>query len=200
MNELLLIPRIIFLHGISCTWAFMASALILFTVLYALRAYATRDKFPPGPRPHPIVGHTFQVPTVKTWRYFEDLGRKYGALLIIYPISCSGWLILKTITGPIIRLHLGGDEIVVLNDPKDAEALVSLNLPRAYAYLLFCGYHSMQQLNQRSNNYSSRKPLVYAGKYQSQNKRMVLLPYGEELRKQRAAFHRMLQPRGKILT
>lgn len=52
------------------------------------------------------------------------------------------------------------------------------------------------QLNRRSHNYSSRKPLIYAGKYQSQNKRLVLLPYGDELKKQRAAFHRMLQPRG----
>ncbi|KAJ7919719.1 cytochrome P450 [Mycena leptocephala] len=50
-------------------------------------------------------------------------------------------------------------------------------------------------LGRRSHNYSSRPPLVYAGKYQSKNQRMVLLPYGEVLKRQRAAFHQMLQPR-----
>ncbi|KAG6852717.1 hypothetical protein C0991_009627, partial [Blastosporella zonata] len=37
--------------------------------------------------------------------------------------------------------------------------------------------------------------MVYAGQYQSHNKRLVLLPYGPELKKQRAAFYQMLQPR-----
>ncbi|KAG6812982.1 hypothetical protein H0H92_014913 [Tricholoma furcatifolium] len=81
---------------------------------------------------------------------------------------------IKLETGPIVRLSLAGDEILVLNNPIDAEEL----------------------LNRRSNNYSSRKPLVYAGKYQSHNKRLVLLPYGPELKTQRAAFYQMLQPRG----
>jgi hypothetical protein len=34
----------------------------------------------PGPTPYPLVGHTFQVPTVKTWRYFEKLYHQYGGL------------------------------------------------------------------------------------------------------------------------
>ena len=39
--------------------------------------------------------------------------------------------------------------------------------------------------------------MIYAGKYQSSDKRMVLLPYGDRLKRQRAAFHQMLQPRGR---
>lgn len=73
----------------------------------------------------------------------------------------------------MIHLSLGGNEILVLNDAKDAEEL----------------------LNRRSSNYSSRKQLMYAGKHQSKDKRLVLMHYGDELRKQRAAFHAMLQPR-----
>ncbi|THV03623.1 cytochrome P450 [Dendrothele bispora CBS 962.96] len=75
--------------------------------------------------------------------------------------------------GPIFRLNLAGSNMVVLARPEDAEEL----------------------LGRRSSNYSSRPPLIYAGKYQSNNKRMVLLPYGERLRLQRVAFHQMLQPR-----
>ncbi|RDB17750.1 hypothetical protein Hypma_001131 [Hypsizygus marmoreus] len=119
---------------------------------HVLKTKSNNSAYAPGPKPHPFVGHTFQVPATKIWRYFEKL---------------------SFIHGPIVRLSLAGDEILVLNDPADAEEL----------------------LNRRSNNYSSRKPLIYAGKYQSHNKRLVLLPYGNELKKQRAAFYQMLQPK-----
>lgn len=75
--------------------------------------------------------------------------------------------------GPVVRLSLAGNDTVVLSDAKDAEEI----------------------LVHRSHNYSSRKQLIYAGKYQSQNKRLVLLPYGTALKQQRAAFHQMLKPR-----
>ncbi|KAF8468544.1 cytochrome P450 [Gautieria morchelliformis] len=75
--------------------------------------------------------------------------------------------------GPITHLSLAGDHVVVLSDPVDAEEL----------------------LGRRSQNYSSRKPLIYAGKYQSNNKRFVMLPYGPALKKHRAVFTQMLQPR-----
>ncbi|KZT40308.1 cytochrome P450 [Sistotremastrum suecicum HHB10207 ss-3] len=116
------------------------------------RSSRRKPQSPPGPKPHWLVGHTFQVPQTKAWLYFEKLGKEFG---------------------PIVKLSLAGDDIVVLNDPKDAEEL----------------------LNKRSSNYSSRKPLIYAGRYLSGNKRLVLLPYGPTLKKQRQAFHQMLQPR-----
>ncbi|KAK7018236.1 cytochrome P450 [Favolaschia claudopus] len=106
----------------------------------------------PGPAPHPFVGHTLQVPVIKTWKYFERLAHEYG---------------------PIVKLSLNGNEIIVLSNPSDAEEL----------------------LGRRSRNYSSRKPLIYAGKYESNNLRLSLLPYGDVLKRQRAAFHQMLQPR-----
>ena len=94
--------------------------------------------------------------------------------------------------GPMVKLSLAGDDIIVLSRPADAEELV-----RTTTILLLCICTECRtQLGRRSHNYSSRRPLIYAGKYQSNNKRMVLLPYGEHLKKQRAAFHQMLQPRG----
>ncbi|KAF8217503.1 cytochrome P450 [Mycena galopus ATCC 62051] len=50
-------------------------------------------------------------------------------------------------------------------------------------------------LGRRSRIYSSRRPLIYAGKYESNNLRLSIMSYGEVLKKQRAAFHQMLQPR-----
>ncbi|KAJ7642988.1 cytochrome P450 [Mycena polygramma] len=113
-----------------------------------------RSKLPnlPGPPPHLFVGHTLQVPTVKTWKYFERLSHQYGK---------------------IVKVSLAGDDIVVLSDPSDAEEL----------------------LGRRARIYSSRRPLIYAGKYRSNNLRLTILPYGEVLKRQRAAFHQMLQPR-----
>ncbi|KAJ7789769.1 cytochrome P450 [Mycena olivaceomarginata] len=106
----------------------------------------------PGPPAYPLVGHILQVPTVKAWKYFERLAHQYG---------------------PIVKVSLAGDDIVVLSDPSDAEEL----------------------LGRRSRIYSSRRPLIYAGKYESDNLRLTMMSYGEVLKKQRAAFHQMLQPR-----
>ncbi|KAJ7806302.1 cytochrome P450 [Mycena olivaceomarginata] len=50
-------------------------------------------------------------------------------------------------------------------------------------------------LGRHSCNYSSRRPLIYAGQYESNNLGLLLLPYGDMLKRQRAAFHQMLQPR-----
>ncbi|KAK7459590.1 hypothetical protein VKT23_009570 [Stygiomarasmius scandens] len=78
--------------------------------------------------------------------------------------------------GPIAYLRLMGEHLVVLSDPNIAEEL----------------------LGTRSSNYSSRKYYPYAGKYRSGNKRMLLLPYNEEFKKQRAAMRLLFigdQPR-----
>ncbi|KZV85276.1 cytochrome P450 [Exidia glandulosa HHB12029] len=72
--------------------------------------------------------------------------------------------------GPMIRLTIAGGEMLVLNKLEDIDEI----------------------LVKRSGNYSSRKPLIYAGKYRSGDKRLVLLPYGPLLKKQRAAFFQML--------
>ncbi|KIJ46016.1 hypothetical protein M422DRAFT_250441 [Sphaerobolus stellatus SS14] len=80
--------------------------------------------------------------------------------------------------GPIVKLVFPGNDIVVLNDAEDVEEL----------------------LFKRAANYSSRKPLIFAGKYLSRNKRMVLLPYGPTLKRQRQAFHQMMHPRGDVVS
>ncbi|KAJ6578177.1 cytochrome P450 [Mycena capillaripes] len=130
----------------------LPSAAVLVPV--ALIYWFNRQKSPqiPGPPPHPFVGHTFQVPQKHAWKYFEKLWHTYG---------------------PIVKVSLAGDDIVVLSTPADADELLA----------------------RRSRIYSSRRPLIYAGKYESKDLRLTILPYGERLKRQRAAFHSMLQPR-----
>ncbi|KAK0458977.1 cytochrome P450 [Desarmillaria tabescens] len=132
--------------------SFWIYALIIAFLLFWRFSLSSKNRYPPGPPSVPGVGHVFQVPTTQTWRYFENLSLRYG---------------------PLFRLSLAGNDVLVLNKSIDAEEL----------------------LGRRSHNYSSRPPLVYAGKYQSNNKRLVLLPYGPTLKRQRTAFHQMLQPR-----
>src|SRR5712692_4162822 len=56
------------------------AALLGAFVLYLLVRPRKNGIYPPGPKGHPFVGHTFQVPTTQTWRYFEKLSHKYGML------------------------------------------------------------------------------------------------------------------------
>jgi hypothetical protein len=98
-----------------------ATSLILVIVIYLIN---WRSKSPriPGPPPHPFVGHTFQVPTTKSWKYFEKLWRQYGALL-----STLNQLVgsANPITGSIVKVTLAGDDMVILSNPSDAEELAS---------------------------------------------------------------------------
>ncbi|KAJ6549831.1 cytochrome P450 [Mycena capillaripes] len=124
------------------------AVLVVSSIYCIYRHFSSKSCRILGPPSHLFVGHTLQVPTHKTWKYFEKLCHKFG--------------------GPIVKVTLAGDDIIVLA--------------------------------RRSRNYSSRRPLIYAGQYQSGNLRLTLLPYGDTLKKHRAAFHQMLQPRGMQYT
>jgi hypothetical protein len=95
--------------------------LSLVLVYWITRSSASKTPQIPGPPPHPFVGHTLQVPTVKTWKYFEKLYHEYGVLQC--QISTQS---IDLDTGSIVKLTLAGDDIIVLSDPSDAEELESL--------------------------------------------------------------------------
>lgn len=90
------------------------TAVVGAATIYNSGVLSDKRTFPPGPKPHPIVGHTFQTPATKIWMWFEELGKTYG---------------------PIIRLSLAGDELVILNNPEDAEELVCSPITRHRKYV-----------------------------------------------------------------
>lgn len=100
--------------------------LVLFSILSGIWWYMSiSNKYRrfPGPKPHLFVGHTLQVPTIKTWKYFEKLWHEYGAC----PrpsIYCCIYIWFAGCEGSIVGLSLAGDEIIVLSDAADAEELV----------------------------------------------------------------------------
>ncbi|KAK1232849.1 hypothetical protein PQX77_004015 [Marasmius sp. AFHP31] len=138
--------------SVLTTTEYAALIVVLAGTYFWMASNRPTKRYFSGPKGLPLIGNVGQIPTTQTWRHFEKLSKTHG---------------------PIFRLTLAGDEILVLNHPRDAEEL----------------------LGRRSHNYSSRAPLIYAGKYQSRNKRLVLLPYGNDLKRQRAAFNQMVQPR-----
>ncbi|KZT68381.1 cytochrome P450 [Daedalea quercina L-15889] len=75
--------------------------------------------------------------------------------------------------GHIVMLKELGKATLVLNNVEDVQEL----------------------LFKRSGNYSSRKSLIYAQKYRSGGRRLALLPYGPQLKKQRAAVYTMMNPK-----
>lgn len=79
-------------------------------------------KRPPGPPPTFLVGHTFQIPLIRPWTYFRQLGDLYGTTTVCLAVE---EFYRHVFLGPMIHLSLAGDEVLVLNDAKDANELVS---------------------------------------------------------------------------
>ncbi|KAF8955139.1 cytochrome P450 [Flammula alnicola] len=90
------------------------------------------------------------------------------------PFSWKWYETLRNQYGKIFRLRVLNDNFVIINDPKIAEEL----------------------LGRRSLNYSSRKFLAHAGYYRSGNRRMILMPYGNEFRMQRVGMNLLYRPEG----
>ncbi|KZV90273.1 cytochrome P450 [Exidia glandulosa HHB12029] len=77
----------------------MAAALCLATWLWRER---NRLSFPPGPRPIPLLGNIADIPVVKQWEAYRDLGTRYG---------------------PIVHLQVLYRHLVIVNDAEVASDL-----------------------------------------------------------------------------
>ena len=60
--------------------AIAGSYVVYLSAKYTYQRVTRKPQFP-SPKPHPFVGHTFQVPAEKSWLYFKGLGKKLGKLL-----------------------------------------------------------------------------------------------------------------------
>jgi len=106
------------MYVVLCTSAALLLSLLLLAMtnrLFLTQSQSISKKVPPSPPPHLFVGHALQLPQRRPWVYFEQLSKTYG---------------------PMVRLSLAGDEILVLNDARDAEELVSLSMSRLHNVLV----------------------------------------------------------------
>lgn len=102
----------------------LVASLFLLFVTVSAAMFSRRARYPPGPSALPLIGHTFSIPIEKPWLYFDQLGRRYGPLSFIFFRPIPQYIALS---GPVVRLSLAGDEVLVLNRAEDAKELVRLS-------------------------------------------------------------------------
>lgn len=69
-------------------WYLATAAIVLGALAWRLViGSASQARYPPGPKAHPFFGHSLQVPTIQTWRYFERLSHQYGKELMLHQAS-----------------------------------------------------------------------------------------------------------------
>ena len=93
-------------------------------VIRAVRDHRRRGglPYPPGPRPLPIVGNLFHVPTEFTWLGFTRFSKEYGMNDILFPA-----LFTMKLVGDVLSFHVFGRVIVVLNSIKATKDLLEKN-------------------------------------------------------------------------
>jgi len=101
---------------------FLSLSVSVFIALL-LRKYATSRKqyqpYPPGPKPMPIVGNVFDLPTEDVANVYIEWGKKYNSESndLFYPFTHM-WGV-----GSIIHASALGTHVVVLNKLEDAVEL-----------------------------------------------------------------------------
>lgn len=101
--------------------------LVLLSFLVALRAvrdYRRRGglPYPPGPRPLPIVGNLFHVPTEFTWLAYTRFAKDYG----MNDVLLHALFTMKSV-GDVLCFHVLGRVIVVLNSIEATKDLLEKN-------------------------------------------------------------------------
>ncbi|KAG9057243.1 hypothetical protein FS842_008050 [Serendipita sp. 407] len=108
--------------------------------------YSSSQKYHPGPPKLPIVGNLLQIPREVPWKTYQEWAKIYG---------------------PCVHLEVLGHQILVLNESKDAEELLS----------------------KRGLNNSERPHLVMAGDLVGFGRGLALLPYDDAAREARKLIH-----------
>lgn len=126
------------------------AAIVLVHIVRQANANANR-KLPPGPKGVPFFGNLFQIDVLRPYPKFREWAKEYG---------------------PVYRLKLGPQEVIVLNTAEAADEIFV----------------------NRSKNFSSRSPPHVAHDIMSAGQRQVFLPYDKEWKASRKSLQAAIGP------
>lgn len=107
---------------------------LLVTYYVGVTYVRPRKDLPPGPKPLPFLGNVLSIPTEKSWLYFHKLCQKYGPLKAFFlNIHLN-----LPLSGPIVRLSLGGNDMLLLDELEDIDELVCFSAPDREPFLTRC--------------------------------------------------------------
>ena len=86
-----------------------------FLVLWAFRDQQRRKglRYPPGPRPLPIIGNLLHIPKEHSWLAYAQFSKIYGM-----SVSFLGVRFTIIFAGDVLSFHVFGQVIIVLNSVK----------------------------------------------------------------------------------
>lgn len=114
---------------------------------------AQPNKYHPGPTPLPVFGNLHQIPRELPWVTYKEWSKTYG---------------------PCVHLEIVGKHILILNDAKDAEEL----------------------LTKRALNTAERPHLVMAGDLVGFGRGLALMPYDQDAKETRKLIHLTVGAKG----
>lgn len=158
--------------GIVADAAALAFILYLLKQLHARKSQSPR--FPPGPRPLPLIGNLLDFPSQYQHLTFMKWAEKWGASTV----SAIAFVLTKeTVTaGDIVSVSVFGQRIVVLSTLETATDL----------------------LEKKSAVYSDRPYMPMAGELMGWDQIVALSPYGDRFRSIRRLMHQTLGGRGQL--
>lgn len=125
-------------------------------------SYLSQNKYHPGPQPLPIIGNLLQLPRETPWVVYQNWSNIYGIFCVdVCQKPANGLL------GPCIHLEAVGQHILIVNEYKDAEVLLS----------------------KRGFQNSERPHLFMAGDLLEFGRGLALLPYDQDARESRKLIH-----------
>ncbi|PVF95625.1 cytochrome P450 [Serendipita vermifera] len=125
---------------------FAASGITSGALLWSYISSQNQKKYHPGPSRLPVIGNLLQIPKETPWTTYREWSKVYG---------------------PCVHLEIVGCHILILNDPKDADELLS----------------------KRGTTNSERPHLIMAGDLVGFGRGLALLPYDQDARETRKLIH-----------
>ncbi|ESK94246.1 cytochrome p450 [Moniliophthora roreri MCA 2997] len=73
------------MHTVTIFYLVSPALLAGFLIWYR-RSTRRFSKYPPGPKPWPLIGNLFDIPTIKPWKTFSEWGHLYGGDLFHFEV------------------------------------------------------------------------------------------------------------------